>query len=157
MLNMRTLDAFLKARSWSRSELARRIGVSRQAVSLWFREPQANLQSKHLMRLADVLGVPVEDLARPLPCFDAATHDRFRATLLWDRLFPDIDDLAVALNSGDPRAIARFVQVYGLYAGETTLGRTVWADFPDYKRHVHPVRRAELETLWDWHERRKAA
>lgn len=157
MLNTRTLGAFLKARGWTRAELARRVGVSRQAVSLWFREQEANLQSKHLMRLAEVLGVRVEDLARPLPCFDPSTRARLRATLLWDRLYPDLDDFAVALNSGDPRAVARFVQVYGLYAAEATLGSRVWEDFPDYKRHIHPARRAELETLWNWHEHRTAA
>lgn len=157
MLNTRTLDAFLKARGWTRAELARRVGVSRQAVSLWFRGQEANLQSKHLMRLAEVLGVRVEDLAGPLPCFDPSTRARLHATLLWDRLYPDLDDFAVALNSRDPRAVARFVQVYGLYAAESTLGPWVWEDFPDYKRHIHPARRAELETLWNWHKHRTAA
>jgi len=157
MLNTRTLAAYLKARNWTRAELARRVGVSRQAVSLWFQAEEANLQSRHLMRLAEVLVVPVEDLARPLPCFDPQTRARLRATLLWDRLYPDLDDFAVALNAGDPRAVARFVQVYGLFAAEATLGPSVWAQFPDYKRHIHPTRRAELETLWHWHESRQAA
>ena len=77
--------------------------------------------------------------------------------MLWDRAFPDLDDFAVALNSGNPRALGRFVEVYGLYAAEATLGASVWTDFPEYKRHIHPVRRLELETLWAWHESRKAA
>jgi transcriptional regulator with XRE-family HTH domain len=157
MLNTRTLEAFLKARGWTRAQLARRVDVSRQAVSLWFRAPEANLQSRHLLRLAEVLGVPAEDLAKPLPCFEPRERARLRATLLWDRLYPDLDDFAVALNAGDPRAIARFVQVYGIFAGEATLGPSVWADFRDYKRHIHPTRRSELETLWDWHESRQAA
>jgi transcriptional regulator with XRE-family HTH domain len=157
MLNTRTLDGYLKARGWTRSELARRVGVSRQAVSLWFRGDEANLQSLHLMRLAEVLGVTVEDLATPLPCFDPPTRARLRATLLWDRLYPDLDDLAVALNAGEPIAVARFVQMYGLYAGERTLGAWVWAAFPDYRRYLHPARRAQLEILWEWHKGRKAA
>ena len=157
MLNTRTLEAFLKARGWTRAELARRVDVSRQAVSLWFRAEEANLQSRHLMRLAAVLGVSAEDPAKPLPCFEPQAWARLRATLLWDRLYPDLDDFAVALNAGDPRALARFAQVYGLFAGEATLGPSVWADFPDYKRHIHSTRRSELETLWDWHESRKAA
>ena len=99
MLNTRTLEAFLKARGWTRAELARRVDVSRQAVSLWFREQEANLQSRHLMRLAEVLGVPAEDLAKPLPCFEPQTRASLRATLLWDRLYPDLDDFAVALNA----------------------------------------------------------
>lgn len=157
MLNVRTLVALLKARGWTRAELARRVGVSRQAVSLWFGGEEANLQGKHLIRVSEVLGVSVEELAKPLPCFEPEIHAQLRATLLWDRLFPDLDDFAVALSAGDPRALGRFVEVYGLYAAEATLGSLVWRDFPNYKRYIHPARRRELETLWAWHENQKAA
>ncbi len=156
-MHVRTLAALLKARGLSRAELARRIGVSRQAVSLWFRQEEANLQSRHLVRLGEVLGVPVEDLVKPLPWFEPETRDTLRATLLWDRLYPDLDDFAVALTSSDPRAIGRFVEVYGLYAAEKTLGEWVWRDFPTFKRFIHPARRRELETLWAWHESQEAA
>lgn len=157
MVNTRTLSAFLKARGWTRAELARRVGVTRQAVSLWFRGDEANLQSRHLLRLGAALGVAAEDLAKPLPCFEPEVRARLRATLLWDRLYPDLDDFAVALHNGDPRALARFVEVYGLFAAERTLGPSAWNNFPAYQRHIHPVRRRELETLWAWHESRKAA
>lgn len=156
-MHVRTLEALRKARGWTRAGLARRVGVSRQAVSLWFRGEQANLQSRHLIRLSQVLGVPVEELTGPLPCFDPETHARLRATLLWDRLFPDLDDLALALNAGDPRALGRFVEVYGLFAAEAALGSRAWSEFPNCKRHIHPARRRELETLWAWHEDRTAA
>jgi len=126
-------------------------------VSLWFRGDAANLQGRHVLRLSEVFGVPVEELARPLPCFDAETHGQTRATLIWDRVFPDLDDLALALKARDPRAVARLVQVYGLYAAEATLGSWVWGEFPTFKRHIHPVRRRDLEVLWDWHEHRTAA
>ena len=157
MVNVRTLEALLKARGWTRAELARRVGVSRQAVSLWLRGKEANLQSRHLIPLSKELGVSVENLAQPLPCFDPDTHARLRATLLWDRAYPDLDDFAVALNARDPRALGRFVEVYGLFAAEAALGAFVWGDFPNFKRHIHPARRRELETLWAWHESRKAA
>ena len=157
MMVVRTLEGHLKARGWTQAELARRVGVSRQAVSLWFRGNEANLQGRHLIRLSEALGVPVEELARPLPCFEPETHAQLRATLLWDRLFPDSDDLAVALNARDPRAIGRFVEVYGLFAAEATLGAFVWNEFPSYKRYIHPVRRQQLETLWTWNESRRAA
>ena len=156
-MNVRTLEALLKARAWTRAELARRVGVSRQAVSLWFRGQEANLQSRRLIRVSQALGVSVEDLVHPLPCFEPEAHARLRATLLWDRAYPDLDDFAVALNARDPRALGRFVEVYGLFAAEASLGSFVWGEFPNYKRHIHPTRRLELETLWAWHENRKAA
>ncbi len=156
-MQVRTLEALLKARGLSRSELARRVGVSRQAVSLWFQQEDPNLQGRHLLRLNEVLGVSVEELVEPLPCFEPDTYPRLRANLLWDRLYPDLDDFAVALNGSDPRAVGRFVEVYGLFAAEKTLGRSVWKNFPGYKRHIHPARRRELETLWAWNKSRKAA
>jgi transcriptional regulator with XRE-family HTH domain len=156
-MNVRTLKALLKRKGWSQSELARQVGVSRQAVSLWFQRDEVNLQSRHLIRLGRVLGSPVEDLTEPLPCFDPEMHARTRTALLWDRLYPDLDDFALALNSGDPRALARFVEVYGLFAAEKTLGPAAWTRFPDYRRLIHPARRRELETLWEWHKDRTAA
>ncbi len=71
MLNVRTLEALLKARGWTQAELARRVGVSRQAVSLWFGGEEANLQGRHLIRLSQVLGVSVEELAEAAPVFRA--------------------------------------------------------------------------------------
>lgn len=156
-MHVKTVETLLKARRWSQAELARRIGLSRQAISLWFHKKEANLQSRHLLRLSDVLGVPVETLVRPLPCYEPENHGRLRATLLWDRLYPDLDDFAVALNASDPRAVARFVEVYGLYAAAKTLGERVWQDFSLYKRYIHPARRRGLETLWSWHESQRAA
>ena len=156
-MRVRTLDALLKARRMSRSELARRVGVTRQAVSLWFQQEDANIQSRHLLRVSEVLGVPVEELVRPLPCFEPGVHGRLKAALLWDRLYADLDDFAIALNRSDPRAIGRLVEVYGLHAAEKAIGRSVWKNFPKYKSYIHPARRRELETLWAWNENRKAA
>jgi len=153
-MDVRTLDALRKARNWTQSDLARQVGVSRQAVSLWFRGEGANLQSRHLIRLSQVLGVTVEELVRPLPCFEPEMRERMRATLLWDRLFPDLDDFALALSAGDPRALGRFVEVDGVFAAEAVVGSSAWTEFPNYKRHIHPARRLELETLWAWHESR---
>lgn len=145
-MNVPTVKALLKARGWSQSELARRVGVSRQAVSLWFQREEVNLQSRHLIRLGRVLGTRVEDLTESLPCFDPEIHARIRTTLLWDRLYPDLDDFAVALNSGDPRALARFVEVYGLFAAEKTLGRA-GANWRPYGSGTETGRQPSLPNL----------
>ena len=61
-------------------------------------------------------------------------HAGLRAALLWDRLYPDLDDFAIALNASDPKAIGRFVEVDGLFATEKTLGKSVWKNFPSTTR-----------------------
>ena len=141
----------------SQAELARRVGVSRQAVSRWFQKVgQASLRSPHFLRLADALDAPVEELAQPLPCL-GREGARLRATLLWDGLCPDLDDFAIAVNRGDPGAIARLLEVYGLYSTAKMIGDRVWDDFPRYARYLHPERRRQLESLFEWHRGRTAS
>ena len=149
-MDTRTLRAHLKARGWSQSDLGRRVGVSRQAVSQWMSAERANLRASHLLAVAGALGVSAEQLDRPLP---ALADDTLTTTLLWDRLYPGLDDFAVAVNRWEPAAVARLVQVYGLYASERILGRRVWAAFDSYKKHIHPSRRRSLEALVKWQTR----
>ena len=157
MLHTETLAALLKARGWSRSELARRIGVSRQAVSLWFRQaPTVGVRSDHLHAVSRALGVPVEVLAGPLPAL-AGDDGSVRAALLWDGLYPDLVDFALAAGRFEPKAVGRLVEVYGLYAAAKTLGARVWSRFDDFKRFIHPARRRPLEALVEWRRNRTAA
>lgn len=144
-----TVKSVLKAKGWSQSELARRVGVSRQAVSLWLASDRAMVRGDHLMRVSEALGLPAETLMRPLPGF-GPEHDELKARFLWDRLYPDLDDFAIAVNRGDLEAVARLVQVSGLYVAERLLGRMVWTKFADYARHIHPARRRQLEGLVQW-------
>lgn len=148
-MNTHTLRAHLKAKGWSQAELARRIGVSRQAISLWFKHEQATLRSDHLANLAEALGVSMEALCEPLPAF-GDDHGRLQAAFLWDRLYPALDDFAIAVNRWEPAAVARLVQVSGLYAAERVLGRRVWKQFANYKQHIHPARCQQLEGLVSW-------
>lgn len=152
----KVLRALLKKRGWSQYELARRIGVSRQAVSLWMKQPQASVRSGNLLALARALGVKVETLVEPVAALDER-HGELRARYLWDGLFPDLDDFAIALNRFELPAVARLVQVDGLYAAAKVLGRRVWTRFDDYKPWIQPVRRELLESLVRWRENQKAA
>lgn len=144
-----TLKSALKAKGWSQSELARRAGVSRQAVSLWLASGQAIVRGDHLMRVSAALGLSAEMLMRPLPGF-GPEHDELKARFLWDRLYPDLDDFAIAVNREELEAVARLVQVSGLYVAERLLGRMVWTRFAEYARHIHPARRRQLEGLVQW-------
>jgi hypothetical protein len=69
--------------------------------------------------------------------------------LLWDRLYPSVPSLAAAAVRGEAPAVARLAQVYGLFATAKMLGPSVWRDFPRYKAHILPARRAALEAIWN--------
>ncbi len=149
MVTAETITVLAKARNLSQSDLARMAGVSRQAVSLWLRASgEINVQFKHLSRLTRALGVGFEELDTPLPCSDPGERESLRAGLLWDRLYPDIEDLAQAALDGEPKAMGRLIEVYGLYRTAAMLGPMVWAEFERAKRFIHPARRAELEGIW---------
>jgi hypothetical protein len=75
------------------------------------------------------------------------------ALFLWDGLYSDLVDFAIALNRHETEAIARLVQVHGLFAAERIIGRVAWQRFPEYKRFIHPARRRELEILQEWKQR----
>jgi transcriptional regulator with XRE-family HTH domain len=144
-----TVKSVIKAKGWSQSELARRVGVSRQAVSQWLASDKTMVRGDHLMRVSEVLGLPAESLMRPLPGF-GPEHDELKARFLWDRLYPDLDDFAIAVNRRELEAVARLVQVSGPYVAERLVGRMVWTKFADYARYIHPARRRQLEGLVRW-------
>jgi transcriptional regulator with XRE-family HTH domain len=148
-----TLRAVLKARGIRPAELARRVGVNRQAVSLWLKREHAVLRSDHLLGTAEVLGMRAEDLAAPLPGL-LAERERLSAALNWDRLYPDLVDLAIAAGRGEYPAMARLVEVHGLFATAGMLGKRVWDEFPAFERHIHPARRRPLRMLHEWHRHR---
>ena len=116
-VNSNSLQMLMRAQGVSQSEIARRIGVSRQAVSLWLKQPdQIHVTGKNLVLTARALGRPVERLIEPLPLRDPQTREQLQARLLWDRIFVSLEDLAIAVARKEPRAIARLVEVHGLYA-----------------------------------------
>ncbi|MBN2492170.1 MAG: helix-turn-helix transcriptional regulator [Planctomycetes bacterium] len=157
-MDPRTLHAYLKAAKLTPSDLARRIGVSPQIVSSWIqKDGPAHLPEDDLSALSRALGVNAEDLERPLPCFDTDEHNRLHARYLWDRLYPDLDDFAIGLNHLEPRAVARLVEVDGLYAAARILGEAAWDRFTSYKRFLPPARRRQLETLHAWRSNQTAA
>ena len=151
MFNVQTLMFTARIRGLSQSDLARMAGVSRQAVSLWFKsakDGQADLRAKNLLALSRALGLYVDEITTPLPCSSAKERAPLQTSLLWDRLYPNIEDFALALSQKKPKALARLVQIYGLFCSAKMVGRIIWTAFEKYKNHIHPVRRMELEKLW---------
>ncbi len=149
-----TLRAICRLRGKRASDLARMAGVTRQAVSLWFKAPlgkDLDLRVSHLKKLAEGLRLPVSALLKPLPVLDdlGATR-KLEAALLWDRMYPSLADFMVAIVQGEDVALARLVQVFGLYRAAKVVPRElVWKQFPEFKRHIRPVRRQQLEQVWN--------
>jgi len=152
-MNTVTVRALADSRGLNQSDIARLAGVSRQRVSQWFHSTGSgaavSLRSGNLKALADGLEVSVDELLSPLPLLeDRAKAQHETAKLLWDRLYPDLAQFAIDVGRGRSHAVARLVQVYGLYAAARMVGKSVWKNFPKYRKHIHPVRRKELELLW---------
>jgi hypothetical protein len=122
---------------------------------VWLGQDRARVAADHLLRAAEVLGVSAETLARPLPCLGPEER-RLTAALIWDRLYPDLVDLASAAGPGEHAAVARLVQAQGLFATAKMLGDRVWEEFPLLMRHIQPARRRGVAALHEWHRLRIA-
>ena len=55
---------------------------------------------------------------------------------------------SVALVRGEAPALARLVQVFGLYKAWKIAGEKIWERFPAYQKNIRPVRRDQLERIW---------
>lgn len=144
------LKAVMAKRGYSRADVARAAGVSRQAVSLWF-APGGDLCNVHvatLMKLSSALAIDPAELLKPLPGMsDADAVRRLEAEFCWDRAYPDIYRFLAALADAQPRAVARFIESRGLHEAAAVVGERVWSDYAALRRLLPPVRRAEVDTI----------
>ena len=58
-MNINTISVIAGSRAISQSDLARMAGISRQAVSRWFKQggPEIEVRASHLQKLSQALGV----------------------------------------------------------------------------------------------------
>ncbi len=150
----RNLNLLCKKRRLNQSDLARLAGISRQAVSLWFKKEGEfiDVRSRSLDRLCRGLDISPDELLRQLPELESARE--YRAQFLWDRLYPDLESFALALSSGDLRAIGRLTQVWGLYRSAKVVGNVVWREFERYAKYIAPPQRRKCELVWALHVNR---
>jgi transcriptional regulator with XRE-family HTH domain len=152
-MQMANLALVAAGKRLTQSDLARLAGVSRQAVSLWFRQAGqrdgfVDIKTRHLERLAAGLHVRADDLLRPLPAFGPTEREQMAAKYLWDRLYPSLEEFLVALAAGERRALARLVDREGLFAAAKIAGAPVWEEFQAYKAYLPSARRRAMERLW---------
>lgn len=151
-MDAQALRAISKMRRVSQADLARMANVSRQAVSNWFQAKpgqEIRVYSSHVRRLAGGLHVSADDLLTPLPVLgDLEMSKRYESELLWDSLYENLLDFMIAVINGEEAALARLVQVFGLYQASKIAGRKVWERFPKYKKLIRPIRREQMERVW---------
>lgn len=141
------LKNLLNMKCWRPADLARRAGISRAAVSRWYREGErggvVNVETRTLMRLAAALGLsPAVFLQKRILLAP------FRTRFLWDGIYPDMEDFVKALAQYRQVAVARLVQVLGLAEVRKILGKKIVKDFTRYKKFIKPARRRQLEVVW---------
>src|SRR3989339_444514 len=150
-MHIETVSAIAEAHSLNNSGIAVAAGVSRQAVSFWFKTADngvASVKTEHLLNLSRTLGISLDELAAPAPALDEAAAARQSAELLWDGLYPDLVAFAAAVCRWELRPVARLVEVHGLYSGARMAGPGVRERFPEYKGFIKPGRRNDLERGW---------
>lgn len=144
------LKAVMAKRGCSRADVARAAGVSRQAVSLWFRAGGdfCNVHAATLMKLCAALAIDPAELLKPLPGIsDAGAVRRLEAEFCWDRAYPDVYRFLAALADAQPRAVARFIESRGIHEAASAVGQRVWSDYAALRQLLPPIRRAEVDTI----------
>lgn len=142
---IQTLKNLIVARHLSHADTARMARVSRATVCKWFHSPAGliNVEIKSLIKLAQGLRIEPQEL------LVKNTDISHMSTLfLWDRLYPSMEEFALAIALGQLPALARLVQVVGLNSAGKILGCKALKLFPRYKKYIKPVRRRQLEILW---------
>ena len=77
---------------------------------------------------------------------------RTQSAYLWDQRFPDIETFVVAAMNSNLDAVARTVEVHGLYGAADILGDIVWHSFDKYRRYLPPKKRQAMEAVWLLHQ-----
>lgn len=161
-MNVQTLKSYCLIKGISQSTLAQKAGISRQAISAWIKKADAsagdvdvNIYSKNQERIANVLGVSANDLSERLPVLsDVKQKQQHETTLLWDHLYDSLEGFVAGFLRGQPEALARLVQIYGLFAAEKIAGKQVWDKFPRYKNKIHPAVCRKAEVIWNQYKNR---
>jgi len=149
----------LQVQGLTQADLARMCGISRQAVSLWFKADLEKgdgfipIRTRSLWQLAKALNLSIDQLTKPLPLLDSDEFKKLEVSLLWDKLYPSGIAFLMALMQHQKPAMARLVQVLGLFQAAPIVGKRIWSEFDSYKRFIEPRQREAWESVWNLQKR----
>ena len=154
LMNIITLKTYLKIKNMNASKLAHAAGLTRQAVSKWFVHAEKNNQDfiqadwASVIKISHALEISSDKLTlNPFAKISSIEKKQFETLLLWDKLYENLESFIVDLVKKNKRAIARYVQVFGILNAEKIWGKWVYKEFPRYARYLHLARKKELELL----------
>ena len=151
------LKVLMLKRNFNSVQISKMADISKQAVSLWFKSGNffIDLKISHLLRLCKALNVTLQYMVSPLPLIENKNSEQRSMTLFcWERLYPSFLEFIIAVIKKEHKAIARLVQIYGLYKASKICGSVIWKDFKEYKKYIHPIKRKECEFIWNFHQSR---
>lgn len=141
------LKSLLKIKGWRPAELAYRAGISRAAVSRWYRQGEkdgvVNVETRTLVQVAAAFGLSAAVFFEKRALL--APH---RTRFLWDGLYADMEGFVKALAEDRQVSVARLVQVLGLAEARKIMGKKIVTGFASYKKFIKPARRRQLEIIW---------
>jgi transcriptional regulator with XRE-family HTH domain len=147
-MNILALKFVAKLRGVSQSKISEFANVSRQRVSQWFAQSEefVNIGTIPAAHLASQLNVSCDVLLQSMP--GLVELKRTQSSYVWDHRFPDIETFVIAAMSNNLEAMARAVEVHGLYGTAEILGDIVWDSFDKFKRYLPPKKRQAMEAVW---------
>jgi len=144
---LQALKNMMISKGLNRADVAKLAGVSRAAVSKWFRQGEetgvVNVETKTIFELAGALKLPPDLFLKKRENLSA-----YETEFLWDRLYPDMEHFLKAVAEGRLPALARLVQVLGFHQAKIVAGKKSVTLFDKYKKYIHPTRRHALEAVW---------
>ncbi len=154
LMNVNTLFSYIEIKGITCAKLARRVGVSRQTLSAWKQKakinPNINVFSQTQEKIAFELGLRYEDLNQSIAVLEnSKLRSEIETDLFWDKLYKNLESFSSAVVRGQPEALARLVQTYGLYASAKIAGNQIWEKFSLYKNKIHPAYRKQAEVIWN--------
>lgn len=145
-MHLQSLKQIMAARGLTQADIARLAGVSRAAVTKWFkaRRPQVNVEVRTLMHLANKLGIPPASLLKRQQT-RIASSARSTPSFMWD--YP--------LSTEEIRAILTGPRKQRLWLVAKILQHAKWAEIWSYltPRHIAidlPLLRLPEKTKQHW-------
>ena len=153
-MNRSALRAAMKLKHLNAASLAKRAALTRQAISKWkLTQPDVgatplNPSLQTVQQISQALNLSITQLTTdPFASLDPSEKQKLTTLLLWDHLYDSFENFVVALVKLEYRAVARYVQTFGILRAHKIFGVWIYDALPRYSSYLPPVKRKEILKL----------